>query len=35
MPRCGGFASGSVLTSVATSPERRPLVTHIFWPLTT
>ena len=35
MPRWAGLASGSVLTSVATRPERRPFVTHIFWPLTT
>ena len=35
MPLCAGFASGSVFTSSATSPERRPFVTHIFWPLTT
>ena len=35
MPRWAGFASGSVFTSSATSPDRRPLVTHIFWPLTT
>ena len=33
MPVCGGSAAGSVFTSVATTPERRPFVTHIFWPL--
>ena len=33
MPWWRFSASGSVLTSVNTSVERRPLVTHIFWPL--
>ena len=33
MPRWRGWASGSVLTSMKTRPDRRPLVTHIFWPL--
>ena len=33
MPLYGGSALGSVLTSTKTTPESRPLVTHIFWPL--
>ena len=33
MPFCGVSASLSVRTSTKTRPERRPLVTHIFWPL--
>ena len=33
MPRWGGSAFGSVFMSTNTRPERRPLVTHIFWPL--
>ena len=32
-PRWRGSACGSVLTSTNTSEERRPFVTHIFWPL--
>ena len=32
MPRWGGSAFGSVFISTNTSPERRPFVTHIFWP---
>ena len=35
MPRWAGVAVGSVLTSVATMPARRPFVTHIFCPFTT
>ena len=35
MPRCGGCASGSVLTRVATTVECAPLVAHIFVPLMT
>ena len=35
MPLWGGSASGSDLASRKTSPERRPLVTHIFVPLIT
>ena len=33
IPRCGGSAFGSVFISTNTTPERRPFVTHIFWPL--
>ena len=33
MPLYRGSASGSVLTSTNTRPERSPFVTHIFWPL--
>ena len=33
MPLYGGAASRSVFISTNTRPERRPLVTHIFWPL--
>ena len=32
IPRWGGSAFGSVFMSTKTTPERRPLVTHIFWP---
>jgi hypothetical protein len=32
MPRWGGSAFGSVFISTNTSAERRPFVTHIFWP---
>ena len=35
MPRCGGIASGSVLTRVATTVECAPFVAHIFVPLMT
>ncbi len=33
MPLYGGSAFGSLLTSTKTTPDSRPLVTHIFWPL--
>ena len=35
MPAWGGSVVGSVFTSSAIRPARAPLVTHIFWPLTT
>jgi hypothetical protein len=35
MFRCGPSAPSSSRTRVATIPERAPLVSHIFWPLTT
>jgi hypothetical protein len=33
MPLYGGSAFGSVFISTNTTPEPSPLVTHIFWPL--
>jgi hypothetical protein len=33
MPAYGGSALGSFFISTNTTPEPSPLVTHIFWPL--